>query len=183
MTVAFHNAAYSDEQKDYAALDLVAAVAFGPTSELYQRLVLTEQKVDQLNASNPERMDPHLFTVTARVKDGKDVDYVRDQILATVERFTREAIPQKKLDDTRSRLRYETALGFDSSQAIADAVAPFLALRRTPETMDRLFAVYDTITPEDARAMAAKYLTEQKRTIVTLATKAGSAAAKTEGGK
>jgi zinc protease len=183
VTVAFRNPAYSDEQKDYAALDLVGAVAFGPTSELYQRLVLNEQKVDQLSAFNPERMDPHLFTITARVKDVKDVDYVRDQILATVQRFTSEAIPQKKLDDTRSRLRYETALGFDSSEAIAGAVAPFLALRRTPETMDRLFAVYDTVTPEDARAMAAKYLTEQKRTIVTLATKAGATAAKTEGGK
>ena len=183
VTVAFHNPAYSDEQKDYAALDLLAAVAFGENSELYQKLVLNEQKVDALNSSNPERMDPHLFTVTARVKDPKDVDYVRDQVLATFQRFTTEAIAQKKLDDTRARLRYETALGFDSSEAIAGAVAPFLALRRTPETMDRLFATYDTITPEDVRAIAAKYFTDNKRTIVTLATKAGAAAAKTEAGK
>jgi zinc protease len=183
VTVAFHNPAYSDEQKDYAALDLLSAVAFGQNSELYQKLVLEEQKVDALSPSNPERLDPHLFTVTARVKDAKDVDYVRDQMLATFQRFTSEAMTQKKLDDTRARLRYETALGFDSSEAIAGAVAPFLALRRTPETMDRLFALYDTITPEDVRAIAAKYFTENKRTIVTLATKAGAAAGKTEGGK
>ena len=183
VTVAFHNPAYSDEQKDYPALDLLAAVAFGENSELYQKLVLNEQKVDALNSSNPERMDPHLFTVTARVKDPNDVDYVRDQVLATFQRFTTEAIPQKKLDDTRARLRYETALGFDSSEAIAGAVAPFLALRRTPETMDRLFATYDTITPEDVRSIAAKYFTENKRTIVTLATNVGASAAKTEAGK
>ena len=183
VTVAFHNPAYSDEQKDYAALDLLSAVAFGQNSELYQKLVLEEQKVDALSPSNPERLDPHLFTVTARVKDAKDVDYVRDQMLATFQRFTSEAMPQKKLDDTRARLRYETALGFDSSEAIAGAVAPFLALRRTPETMDRLFALYDTITPEDVRAIAAQYFTEKKRTIVTLATKAGAGAAKTEAGK
>jgi zinc protease len=182
VTVAFHNPAYSDEQKDYAALDLLSAVAFGQNSELYQKLVLEEQKVDALSPSNPERLDPHLFTVTARVKDAKDVDYVRDQMLATFQRFTSEAMTQKKLDDTRARLRYETALGFDSSEAIAGAVAPFLALRRTPETMDRLFALYDTITPEDVRAIAAKYFTDNKRTIVTLATKAGGAG-KTEGGK
>ena len=183
VTVAFHNPAYSDEQKDYAALDVLSAVAFGQNSDLYQKLVLEEQKVDALNASNPERMDPHLFTVTARVKDPKDVDYVRDQVLATFQRFTSEAMPQKKLDDTRARLRYETALGFDSSEAIAGAVAPFLALRRTPETMDRLFGLYDTITPEDVRSMAAKYFTENKRTIVTLATNAGAGVAKTEAGK
>ena len=183
VVVAFHAPAYSDTEKEKAALDLVAEIAFGENSQLYKKLVIEEQKVDTLSASYPERMDPTLFTVVAKVKEQKDMDYVRDQVLATFERFTKEAIPEKQLDDTRSRLRYSTALTFDSSEAIAGAVAPFLALRRTPETMDKLFALYDAVTPEEARTFAAKYFVEPRRTIVTLATKKDAAAAKTEGGK
>ena len=184
VVVGYHAPAYSDELKDKAALDLFAAVAFGQNSELYQRLVVKEQKVDVLSASNPERMDPPLFTVTARVKDQKDVEYVREQILATFDQFKKEPIPQQKLDEARSRIRYSTALGFDSSDAIAGALAPYIALRRTPDTMEKLMNLYETITPEDVQTIASKYFVEPKRTIVTLATKAdATASAKAEGGR
>ena len=168
LTVAFRGPAYSDEQKDKAALDLLAPLAFGSNSDLYQRLVLKEQKVDALYPSFGNQMDPELFTVYARVKDPKDVEYVRDQILATYKRFSEEMVDQAKLDATRSRLRYGFALGMDSSTAIASALAPYVALRRTPETMNKLFALYQTITPQDIRSTASKYFTDTNRTVVTL---------------
>ena len=76
-----------------------------------------------------------------------------------------------KLDSTRSRLRYGFALGMDSSEAIAGSLAGYIGLRRTPLTIDKLFALYDTITPEDMRAMATKYFVDSRRTIVTLSSK------------
>lgn len=168
LTVAFRGPAYSDEKKDKAALDLLAPLAFGENSDLYQKLVLKEQKVDLLAADFGDQVDPELFTVFARVKDQKDMDYVRDQILATFERFTKETIPQAKLNATRSRLRYGFALGMDSSEAIAGALAPYVALRRTPETINKLAQLYDSITPQDIRTYAAQYFAEKNRTIVTL---------------
>ena len=120
----------------------------------------------------------------ARVKDPKDVDYVRDQILATFKQFTTEMIPQAKLDATRSRLRYSFAMAMNSSDAIAGTLAPFIALRRTPDTIDKLAALMETITPKDVRDMAAKYFVDDNRTIVTLATKAKETAkTDVEGGR
>jgi zinc protease len=119
VVVAFRGPAYSDVSKDKAALDLLAPLAFGENSELHQRLVLKEQKVDSLETSFSDRADPELFAVFARVKDSKDIDYVRDQILATFKRYTTEVVPQTKLAATRSRLRYSFALSMDSSEAIA----------------------------------------------------------------
>jgi zinc protease len=173
LVVAFHGPAYSDEKKDKAALDFLEAVAFGEDSELYQKLVLKEQKVDMIEVSFGDQKDPELFAVYSRVKDGKDVDYVRDQILATFDRYTKELIPAQKLADTKSRLKYGTALGWNSSEAIANYLAPFIALGGTPETVNKLFRVYEMITPEDVQAMAKKYFMESGRTIVTLATKKG----------
>ena len=40
VSIGFHGPAYSDEKKDKAALDLLATIAFGPNSELYQQLIL-----------------------------------------------------------------------------------------------------------------------------------------------
>jgi zinc protease len=168
LAVAFRGPAYSDEKKDKAALDLLASIAFGENSDLYQRLVLKEQKVDFLDVSFDDQIDPELFAVTARVKDQKDMDYVRDAILATFKRYTTESVPQDKLEATRSRMRYATALSMNSSQAIARAISPYIALRRTPETINKLFNLYDAITPADIRDAAARYFVERSRTIVTL---------------
>jgi len=169
--VAFRGPAYSDESKDKAALDLLAPIAFGENSDLYQKLVLQEQKLDSLSYTFEDRADPELFLVAAKLKDVKDTDYVRQQILETYRRFAKEPVPKDKLDSTRSRLRYQFALGMDSSEAIAGALAVYIGLRRTPLTIDKLFALYDTVTPADMREMAAKYFVDNHRTIVTLSSK------------
>jgi zinc protease len=169
--VAFRGPAYSDYKKDKAALDLLAPIAFGENSDLYQKLVLKEQKLDSLSYTFEDRADPELFLVAAKVKDVKDTDYVRQQILGTYKRYATEPIPQVKLDSTRSRLRYEFALAMNSSEAIASSLAGYIGLRRTPLTIDKLFALYDTITPQDIRDMAGKYFVDNHRSIVTLSTK------------
>ena len=171
MTVAFKAPAYSDEKKDKAALDLLSPIAFGSNSDLYQRLVLKEQKVDELDTSFGNHPDPELFSIFARVKDPKDMDYVHDQILGTFKRFTEETVDQARLDATRSRIRYSFALRMNSSSAIANALAQYIGLRRTPETINKLFALYQQITPEDIRAVARQYFTLNNRTIVTLSSK------------
>jgi len=177
MAIAFHAPKYSDSSKEMAALDIFQAVAFGENSDLYQQLVLKEQKVDVLEADFDHKADPELFTVYVRVKDPAQVSYVRDQILKTFERYKTELIDQAKLDATRSRTRYSFALAMNSNDAIADALAPYIALERTPETLNRLFATYQTVTPEDIRDAVRKYFREESRTIVTLATKGQNLAA------
>jgi zinc protease len=176
VAVAFRGPAYSDEVKDKVALDLLAQVAFGENSELYQRLVLKEQKVDILGPDFSNQVDPELFVILSRVKDRKDLDYVRDQILATVKKFTTEPIPPQKLEQTRSRLRYGFAMSMNSSDAIADLLTAFVGLRRTPETINKYAELMDTVTPEDVRQTAAKYFRDTSRTVVTLATKTGDSA-------
>jgi len=169
--VAFRGPAYSDEDKDHAALDLLSGIAFGENSDLYQKLVLQEQKLDSLSPVFQDRRDPELFLVDARLKDVKDLDYVKQQILDTYTRYTKELVAQDKLNSTRSRLRYSFALSMNSSEAIASVLANYIGLRRTPDTVNKLFAVYDSITSEDIRSAAAKYFVDKHRTIVTLTTK------------
>src|SRR5215218_4872483 len=171
MAIAFHAPKYSDTSKDMAALDLFQQVAFGENSDLYQQLVLKEQKVDVLEADFDHKADPELFTVYVRVKDPAQVTYVRDAVLKTFERYKTELIDQAKLDATRSRTRYSFALAMNSNDNIASALAPYIALERTPETLNRLFDTYQAVTAADVRDAARKYFRAESRTVVTLATK------------
>jgi zinc protease len=177
LAVAFRGPKFSDSSKDVAALDVFQSVAFGENSDLYQQLVLKEQKVDVLEADFGHKADPELFTVYARVKYPAQVGYVREQILKTVERFKTEQIDQARLDATRSRMRYGFAMAMNSNDRIAGALAPYIALERTPETLNRLFDTYQTVTASDVRDAVKKYFRDENRTVVTLATKGQNIAA------
>jgi zinc protease len=173
VAVSYRGPAFSETVKDKAALDLLNMIAFGDNSDLYQKLVLEEQKVDFVGGESEDHKDPELFAVISRVKDQKDVNYVRDEIIKTYKRYSQELIPQQKLDQTRSRLRYGVATAMNSNDAIANIIAPFVAFNRTPETINNLFTMMDTITPEDIRATAQKYFTDKNQTVVTLSYKKG----------
>ncbi len=167
VAVAFKGPAYNDASKVTAALDALAYLAFSNTSDLYQKLVVQEQKVDAISGRAPERVDPSLFQITARVKKAEDLNYVRDQVLETVKTFQEKPVDAARLDTVRKRLRYQVALSMDNSDTIAEILSHYIALKRTPETMNALYDQYAKLTPEDVQA-AARLLVEKRRTIVTL---------------
>ncbi|HEV7644011.1 MAG TPA: pitrilysin family protein [Pyrinomonadaceae bacterium] len=171
LAVAYRSPSYSDTAKDKVALDLLSIIAFGENSDIYQKLVLEEQKVDFVGGEAEDHVDGELFAVLSRVKEEKDVEYVRDEILKTYKRYTTELIPQQKLDATRSRLRYGFAVVMNSNDAIAGAIAPYVAFKRTPETINDLYNMIESLTPEDIRHYAQQYFSEKNQTIVTLSYK------------
>ena len=169
LAVAFRGPAYSDTENDQATLDIISFLGFSPSSELYQKLVIEEQKVDALGADNPDRVDPNLFTVLARVKKAEDVDAVRQEILAAVRALQGQApVAKDRLEAVKSHLRYSSRWGWTTARAIAATLARYVALRRTPETINRLYDLYARVTPEDVQRIANKYFVDEGRTIVTL---------------
>jgi len=168
LTISYKVPAYTDTAKDTAALEALSFLAFSPTSELYQKLVIQEQKVDQLSANNPFNVDPNLFGILARVKKPGDMDYVREQILSTVQTLRDTPVDAARLDAVRKHLRYQLALTMDNSDTIANILSRYVALRRSPDTIDKLYAQLAQLTPADIQAAATKYLIENGRTIVTL---------------
>ena len=169
--VSYKGPAYSDVEKDQATMDLISALGFSANSELYQRLVIKEQKIDTLFSDFEDHRDPYMLSVIARVKDPKDVDYVRSEIIKTFDSFKSTSVQKAKLDAVKSNLKYSFALSMDNSEAIAAALAPYIALRRTPETLNKVYDLYGTITPNDVQAMARKYFVDRHRTVVTLSNK------------
>ncbi|HKY32359.1 MAG TPA: insulinase family protein [Candidatus Polarisedimenticolia bacterium] len=168
VVVGYRGPAFSTEKPDLAALELAAEVAFSESSPLHQRLVIEEQKVDNLLTYVPSSRDPGLLLVGARVKDPSDLVPVRDALLATIEDLRGKPVDAGRLAAVKSNLKYGFALGMDNTQAVAAGVARFVQLDPTPETINRLYALYDRITPGEVMEAAVRYLTPPRRTIATL---------------
>jgi zinc protease len=168
LAVAYRGPAYTDTSEETAALDAISRLGFNQTSPLYQKLVIDEQKVDAMFAGPPTNLDPELFSVMSRIKKAADLLAVQQQVIETVEGFATKPVDGKKLDALKEHLRYEFALQLDNSEAIASTVAQYVALRRTPETINRYYDAYARLTPADIQKAAQKYLVPNNRTVVTL---------------
>jgi zinc protease len=166
--VAFKGPAYSDEMKDMPTADIISTIAFSESSELYQKLVIQEQKVDQLFPLFSDSRDPYLLSVAARVKDKKDMTYVQEELVKAFEVVKTRAVPAERLEAVKSNLKYSLSLRMDSSEAIAEILANYVQLRRTPESLNKLYRLYDAVTVEDVREIAKRYFVPTGRTIVTL---------------
>ncbi|HWB97279.1 MAG TPA: pitrilysin family protein [Bryobacteraceae bacterium] len=168
LVIAYHGPAYSDTSKDMAALDALSYLSFSESSDLYQKLVIQEQKVDTLAAENGDHVDPNLFSILARIKKPGDLEYVRGQVLDTVRRYRDQAVPGERLEAVKKHLRYSFSLRLDNSETVASTAAHYVALRRTPDTIERLYAMYAQLTPQDIQRVARQYLTDNSRTTVSL---------------
>ncbi|MHB0971196.1 MAG: M16 family metallopeptidase [Thermoanaerobaculia bacterium] len=169
MFVAFHGPRFSENGKDYVAMDTLVDLWFGPTSDIYKRLVEQEQKVDQFGAYVPASVDPGLVTISARLKNAADAVYVRDQILAEIAKTRTTQVEAKRLEDAKSNGRYGFMRRLDNTEAIASTVARFAHHRRSYDTLNNLFRAYATLTPADVQAVAQKYFTDNRMVVATLA--------------
>jgi zinc protease len=66
--VAFHAPAFSETDKEYAALDLLMDLTFGPTSDLYKRLVEDTRRWTSSSRTTPGTADPHCHRRGARAR-------------------------------------------------------------------------------------------------------------------
>ena len=168
MTIAYHAPAFSDQVIDMPAMDVLSQLLFSQTSPLFQQLYLRDQVVDVLSGGAVDHRDPPLFEVLARVTKPDQIDYVRDAILAEIDRMKTEPVDAQLLADTKSAMRYSFARGLNSPGPIAETLGHYLQLTGDPETVNRVYALYDQVTVDDIQAMATKYLAETNRTVVVL---------------
>lgn len=168
LVIGFYGPAYSDEKIDKAALDLLAETSFSRSSPLFQKLVIEEQKCVSLNASFADRRDPYLLVFSATLRDEKDLTYVEDEIFKELERLKNELVSEDLLSDIKSNLKYSFASSLGTTDGIAGSLAYYINLTTDPGTVNRLFDLFDKVTPEDIQEMCKKYFVRTNSTVVTL---------------
>lgn len=169
VTMAFRGPAFDDTKLDKAALDIVNEMMFSESSELHRKLVIDEQKAPSLVAWFPDRVEPHLLIVGALVKDPADIWYVRDQLQQTLAKARTELASSQRVEDIVAHIKYRFANTLTNTSDIAEALVPFVAHTRDPETLNRAYARYDQVTPQVIRDVANQFFTDDRMVVTTLA--------------
>ena len=160
--------AFSDQSIEMPALDVLSQLLFSETSPLFQKLYLDEQVVDVITGGAVDSRDAPLFTILARVTDPDRIDYVRQAIVEEIDRMKVEPVDDAVLASTKSHMRYQFAMGLDNPGGIARMLSHYLQLTEDPETVNRVYRLYDAVTAEDIMRAATVYFADTKRTVVTL---------------
>ncbi|MDJ0698291.1 MAG: pitrilysin family protein [Woeseiaceae bacterium] len=172
LTMTFRGPAFVPTEADMPALDVVSAVHFSESSDLYRKLVIQEQWVDQLFGYFPNQIDPGMLLIAARLTDAEHAVNVRDAINETLAAARTELITAEKLAETKSRLRYGFTSQLDNSNAIGATLAQFVQFFRTPETINEVYSSYDALTSEVIREVANRYFVDSQRVTLTLSSDA-----------
>jgi zinc protease len=105
----------------------------------------------------------------ARVKRAEDAVAVRDRLLGALQAARLEPVPTSELEAARSHNRYAFLASLDSTESIASTLATFVRHDRSYETVERYYALYDQLTPEDVQQAARRYVTDARLVVTTLA--------------
>ena len=168
LVMAFRGPAFEPTEKDMPALDLISSIYFSESSDLYRKLVIQDQSVDQLFGYFPNQKDPGMLLIAARLTGADHAADVRDAINATLLEARTQLVDSRKVEETKSRLRYGFTAQLDNSGNIGSVLASFVHFSRTPETINEVYATYETLTAEDIRTYANRYFVDDSRVTFTL---------------
>ena len=70
-------------------------------------------------------------------------------------------------------MKYRFAMGLDNADHVANNIARFITLTNNPESVNRLYSLYDRVTPDDIMSVAKKYFSQNNRTVLLLSQQEG----------
>jgi zinc protease len=112
--------------------------------------------------------DPYLISIQASFINKDDFQYVRGEITKAIEDIKKNGVDPKLLEETKSNLKYGYAMGIDNPDAIANSVSHYIYLTGDPESLNRLYSLYDKVTIEDVKMTANKYYVDNSLTVATI---------------
>jgi zinc protease len=168
MSMNYKGPAFNDTKIDMPAIDVLNTLLFSENSMLYKKLVIEEQKLRFLGGGAMNSRDPYLINVQASFIKKEDFQYVKDEITKAIEDIKMNGVDEKLLDETKSNLKYSFAMSIDDPDEIANSISSFIYLTGDPESLNRLYALYDKVTNEDIKMVATKYYVDSGLTIATI---------------
>jgi len=172
LLVGWHAPAFRAESTDLPALTLLAEIHFGETSPLYQKLVVREQLLDQLDYQVPRERDPGMFLLVARLTKPEHAAKVTSAIQDAIVAARAQPVDAAQLARVQSRLKYGFTRSLASAATTGGMLARFVHYERDLETVNRYYASFDRVRPADLVAVAGRVFRDGNRTTISVASQA-----------
>ena len=169
LVMGYHKPGINDP--DEPVFDVIESLlSSGRTSRLYTELVKNRQVAVAASASSgePGARDSNLFTLRAVPRAPHSLDEVEAALFAEVERLQRDDVPDRELQKVVNRVDADLIRSLQSNSGLASQLAYFEAVAGDWRYVVRIRDQMASVTPQDIRRVASRWLVKSNRTVARL---------------
>ena len=174
IVVGFKVPGWNLAEPDDVALLILKEIAFGRTSDFHRKWVEESLRALSVDVGVPQTLDPGLFTVKVTLKDARDFDEVRADVLQTLARYAAAPPPASETIPAQNYLRYAKLAELESAGGVAYFLSQIYLWMEDITKVHHYFQWCWVVKPQDVQQVAADYMIESNSTTVTLVPGEGS---------
>ncbi len=152
----------------------------GRSSRLTRRLVDQEQIALSVNMGPQQSLDPGQIMVSMQVRSGKDPKQAEALLYEELEKLGRDGVTAEELEKSKNQILAEYYRGLRTIAGKANLIGNYEVFRGGWQNLAETEKLIRSVSAEDVKKAAAKYLTAKNRTVGTLIPEA---AARKEAGR
>jgi predicted Zn-dependent peptidase len=157
------------EHPDTLTLDVLQyALSVGQSSRLNRALVFEQELAVSVSVDWTWRFDPGSFLIAIELKPGADPKTTETALYAQLEKVARHGLESYELEKAKNNLAAHIYRELATNNGRAHALGTYEIMLGSWRSGLALASRYQHITSADVQAAAAKYLTPERRSIVTL---------------
>lgn len=158
--------------KDSYILEIISGVLSSGQSSRIQKRIVNEQKLAMASGSFLDAMENYgVFTVYGLVNQGVDPETLSKAIDVEIETIIKEGISEKELQKQINNLEKSFVQRNRKMAGIAESLANYHVYFGDANLINNELDTYRSITIEDVKRVAAKYLDKSKRVNATIYSK------------
>jgi zinc protease len=162
--VAWHSPSVSSP--DFYPLAVVEqALLAGQSSRLYRRLVREEQLAISLYGGVGQNVDPYLFTISVKPRPGADLDRIEAVIEEELAKVKKDGVADQERQKAVNIVRNDFYSGLQTISGKAGQLGQAEILYGSFEKLFTVMDSYQAVTNDQIKAAAAKYFTENNKTV------------------
>ena len=153
--------------RDARVLDMISTVlSDGKSSRLYKKLVDDEKKAMQVAAFNYSLEDYGAYIVLALPLGENTLDDLVAEMDEEIVKIQTELISEKELQKLRNKFENQFVNSNSSVEGIAGSLATYYMLYDDINLINTEIEIYNSITREEIREIAKKYLNPDQRLVL-----------------
>jgi zinc protease len=155
--------------RETLALDVLQyALSVGQSGRLTKTLVYEKEIAVSVGVDWSWRFDPGAFTIAMELKPGADVAKAEVELLKALHAVIDAGLTPKEMEKARNNLAGQLMRELSTNNGRAHALGTYELMLGSWKKGLELASAYDTITSEEVKAAALKYLKDERKNVVTL---------------
>lgn len=157
----------SMKTRDARILDMISTIlSDGKSSRLYKRLVDQEKKALEVGSFNYSQEDYGTYFIYALPVGDTSLDYLAKSFSEEIKKLQTDLIPEREYQKLLNKFENQFVNSNSNVEGIAHSLANYYMLYQDTNLINTELNMYQSITREEIRATAKKYLNDNQRLVL-----------------